>query len=328
MEKIRIGIVGYGNIGRGVEHAVARNEDMELRAVFTRRDPASVKIHTESAAVKHIDDMPSMKDEIDVMVLCGGSATDLPKMGPQIAANFNTIDSFDTHARIPDYFENVDKSAKEGGRISIISVGWDPGMFSLNRLYAEAILPQGSSYTFWGKGVSQGHSDAIRRVEGVRNGIQYTVPVEAAVERVRSGSEPVLTTREKHQRECYVVPEEGADLPAIENAIKTMPNYFDEYDTTVTFVTEEELKANHSRMPHGGFVIRSGETGCEGNKHVIEYSLKLDSNPEFTASVLVCYARAAYRLSKAGENGAKSVFDVAPGLLSQKSAEELRAQML
>lgn len=328
MEKIRIGIVGYGNIGRGVELAIARNEDMELKAVFTRREPASVKIYTEGAAVLHVDDMLAMKDEIDVMVLCGGSATDLPVMGPQIAANFNTIDSFDTHARIPEYFGNVDKAAKEGGKIGIISVGWDPGMFSLNRLYTEAILPQGSTYTFWGKGVSQGHSDAIRRVDGVKNGIQYTVPIDAAVERVRSGSEPELTTREKHLRECYVVPEEGADLQAIENEIKTMPNYFDDYDTTVSFITEEELKAQHSKMPHGGFVIRSGETGEEGNRHVIEYSLKLDSNPEFTASVLICYARAAYRLAKAGECGARTVFDIAPGLLSVKTAEELRAELL
>ncbi len=301
---------------------------MELKAVFTRREPASVKIYTEGAAVLHVDDMLAMKDEIDVMVLCGGSATDLPVMGPQIAANFNTIDSFDTHARIPEYFGNVDKAAKEGGKVGIISVGWDPGMFSLNRLYTEAILPQGSTYTFWGKGVSQGHSDAIRRVDGVKNGIQYTVPIDAAVERVRSGSEPELTTREKHLRECYVVPEEGADLQAIENEIKTMPNYFDEYDTTVSFITEEELKAQHSKMPHGGFVIRSGETGEEGNRHVIEYSLKLDSNPEFTASVLICYARAAYRLAKAGECGARTVFDIAPGLLSVKTAEELRAELL
>ncbi len=328
MEKIRIGIVGYGNIGRGVELAVARNEDMELKAVFTRRDPSSVKIHTKGAAVKHMDDMLSMKDEIDVMMLCGGSATDLPVMGPQIAADFNTIDSFDTHARIPEYFENVDKAAKAGKKIGIISVGWDPGMFSLNRLYAESVLPQGSTYTFWGKGVSQGHSDAIRRVQGVKNGIQYTVPIEAAVERVRSGSEPELTTREKHLRECYVVPEEGADLKAIEDAIKTMPNYFDEYDTTVTFITEEELKEKHHKMSHGGFVIRSGDTGEEGNQHIIEYSLKLDSNPEFTASVLICYARAAYRLSKAGESGARTVFDIAPALLSAKTAEELREGLL
>ena len=328
MEKIRIGIVGYGNIGRGVELAIARNEDMELKAVFTRREPASVKIYTEGAAVLHVDDMLAMKDEIDVMVLCGGSATDLPVMGPQIAANFNTIDSFDTHARIPEYFGNVDKAAKEGGKIGIISVGWDPGMFSLNRLYAEAILPQGSTYTFWGKGVSQGHSDAIRRVEGVKNGIQYTVPVEEAVERVRSKSRPALTTREKHLRECYVVPEEGADRKAIEKAIKTMPNYFDAYDTTVTFITEEELKEQHGKMPHGGFVIRSGETGEQENQHIIEYSLKLDSNPEFTASVLICYARAAYRLAKAGQSGARTVFDIAPGLLSMKTPEELRAELL
>lgn len=328
MEKIRIGIVGYGNIGRGVEQAIARNDDMELKAVFTRRDPSTVTINTAGAEVKHFDDMLSMKDEIDVMMLCGGSATDLPVMGPEIAANFNTIDSFDTHAKIPEYFENVDKAAKAGNSVSIISVGWDPGMFSLNRLYAESILVQGSTYTFWGKGVSQGHSDAIRRIDGVKNAIQYTVPIEEAVDRVRTGSEPELTTREKHLRECYVVAEEGTDKAAIEQAIKTMPNYFDEYDTTVTFISEEELKENHSKMPHGGFVIRTGETGTEGNKHVIEYSLKLDSNPEFTASVLVAYARAAYRLSQKGESGARSVFDIAPALLSQKTPEQLRAQIL
>ena len=328
MEKIRIGIVGYGNIGRGVEQAIARNDDMELKAVFTRRDPSTVTINTAGSEVKHFDDMLSMKNEIDVMMLCGGSATDLPVMGPEIAANFNTIDSFDTHAKIPEYFENVDKAAKAGNNVSIISVGWDPGMFSLNRLYAESILVQGSTYTFWGKGVSQGHSDAIRRIDGVKNAIQYTVPIEEAVDRVRTGSEPELTTREKHLRECYVVAEEGADKAAIEQAIKTMPNYFDEYDTTVTFISEEELKENHSKMPHGGFVIRTGETGTEGNKHVIEYSLKLDSNPEFTASVLVAYARAAYRLSQKGESGARSVFDIAPALLSQKTPEQLRAQIL
>lgn len=328
MGKIRIGIVGYGNIGRGVEQSIKRNDDMELKAVFTRRDPASVKIQTEAAEVKHFDDMEAMKDDIDVMILCGGSATDLPVIGPKVAASFNTIDSFDTHAKIPEYFANVDKAAKEGKNVSIISVGWDPGMFSLNRLYAESILVQGSTYTFWGKGVSQGHSDAIRRIEGVKNGIQYTVPIEAAVDQVRSGSEPELTTRQKHLRECYVVAEEGADKAAIEEAIKTMPNYFDEYDTTVTFITEEELKENHSKMPHGGFVIRTGETGCEGNKHVIEYSLKLDSNPEFTGSVLVAYARAAHRLSKKGESGARSVFDIAPAMLSQMTPEELRAHML
>lgn len=328
MSKIRIGIVGYGNIGRGVEQAIKRNEDMELAAVFTRRDPASVKVATEGAKVVHMDDMLSMKGDVDVMVLCGGSATDLPVMGPEIAANFNTIDSFDTHAKIPEYFANVDKAAKEGNNISIISVGWDPGMFSLNRLYAESILVQGSTYTFWGKGVSQGHSDAIRRIPGVKNAIQYTVLVDEAVDQVRSGSEPKLTTRDKHTRECYVVAQEGANKAEIENAIKTMPNYFDEYNTTVHFISEEELKRDHSKMPHGGFVIRTGETGEEGNKHVIEYSLKLDSNPEFTASVLIAYARAAYRLNQKGENGARSVFDIAPALLSMKTPEQLRKEIL
>ena len=328
MSKIRIGIVGYGNIGRGVEQAIKRNEDMELTAVFTRRDPASVKVATEGAKVVHMDDMLSMKGDVDVMVLCGGSATDLPVMGPEIAADFNTIDSFDTHAKIPEYFANVDKAAKEGNNISIISVGWDPGMFSLNRLYAESILVQGSTYTFWGKGVSQGHSDAIRRIPGVKNAIQYTVPVDEAVDQVRSGSEPKLTTRDKHTRECYVVAQEGANKAEIENAIKTMPNYFDEYNTTVHFISEEELKRDHSKMPHGGFVIRTGETGEEGNKHVIEYSLKLDSNPEFTASVLIAYARAAYRLNQKGENGARSVFDIAPALLSMKTPEQLGKEIL
>ena len=328
MSKIRIGIVGYGNIGRGVEQAIKRNEDMELAAVFTRRDPASVKVATEGAKVMHMDDMLSMKGDVDVMVLCGGSATDLPVMGPEIAANFNTIDSFDTHAKIPEYFANVDKAAKEGNNIGIISVGWDPGMFSLNRLYAESILVQGSTYTFWGKGVSQGHSDAIRRIPGVKNAIQYTVPVDEAVDQVRSGSEPKLTTRDKHTRECYVVAQEGANKAEIENAIKTMPNYFDEYNTTVHFISEEELKRDHSKMPHGGFVIRTGETGEEGNKHVIEYSLKLDSNPEFTASVLIAYARASYRLNQKGENGARSVFDIAPALLSMKTPEQLRKEIL
>ncbi len=326
MEKIKIGIVGYGNIGRGVEQAIKRNDDMELKAVFTRRAPETVAIQTKTAEVKHFDDMEAMKDQIDVMILCGGSATDLPVIGPKVAASFNTIDSFDTHAKIPEYFANVDKAAKEGGNIGIISVGWDPGMFSLNRLYAESILVQGSTYTFWGKGVSQGHSDAIRRIEGVKNAIQYTVPIEAAVDQVRSGSEPELTTRQKHLRDCYVVAEEGADKAAIEQAIKNMPNYFDEYDTTVNFISEEELKANHSKMPHGGFVIRTGETGCEGNKHVIEYSLKLDSNPEFTGSVLVAYARAAYRLSKNGESGARSVFDIAPAMLSLPQCQVMNSK--
>ena len=270
-----------------------------------------------------------MKDDIDVMILCGGSATDLPVIGPKVAASFNTIDSFDTHAKIPEYFANVDKAAKEGKNVSIISVGWDPGMFSLNRLYAESILVQGSTYTFWGKGVSQGHSDAIRRIEGVKNGIQYTVPIEAAVDQVRSGSEPELTTRQKHLRECYVVAEEGADKAAIEEAIKTMPNYFDEYDTTVHFISEEELKRDHSGIPHGGFVIRTGKTGWnDENSHVIEYSLKLDSNPEFTYSVIVAYARAAYRMNQEGQKGCKTVFDVAPAYLSAQSGEELRKHLL
>ena len=326
MDKIRIGIVGYGNIGRGVELAVARNQDMELKAVFTRRDPSTVKILTEGAAVKHMDEMLSMKDEIDVMMLCGGSATDLPVMGPEIVKNFNTIDSFDTHARIPEYFANVDKAAKEGGKVGIISVGWDPGMFSLNRLYAESILTEGSTYTFWGKGVSQGHSDAIRRVKGVKNGIQYTV--------VQIGKYGMLrrTYLKEHRKNLYqsllISGKLDSHLAEIEQTIKTMPNYFDDYDTTVTFITEEELKKNHSKMPHGGFVIRSGKTGVDGNNHIIEYSLKLDSNPEFTASVLACYARAAYRLAKAGESGAKTVFDIAPALLSVKTPEELRAELL
>ena len=329
MSKIRIGIVGYGNIGRGVEQAIKRNEDMELAAVFTRRDPASVKVATEGAKVVHMDDMLSMKGDVDVMVLCGGSATDLPVMGPEIAANFNTIDSFDTHAKIPEYFANVDKAAKEGNNISIISVGWDPGMFSLNRMYANAILTNGKDYTFWGKGVSQGHSDAIRRIDGVKDGKQYTIPVEAALEAVRNGENPELTTRQKHTRECFVVAEEGADLARIENEIKTMPNYFDEYDTTVHFISEEELKRDHSGIPHGGFVIRTGKTGWnDENSHVIEYSLKLDSNPEFTSSVIVAYARAAYRMSQEGQKGCKTVFDVAPAYLSALDGAELRKHLL
>ena len=322
---IKIGIVGYGNLGRGVEKAVNRSGDMELAAVFTRRDPSTLKIASD-VPVKHIDDALAMRDEIDVMILCGGSATDLPEMGPRFARDFNTIDSFDTHARIPEYFDAVDAMAKSGGNVSIISVGWDPGMFSINRVYGESVLPDGATYTFWGKGVSQGHSDAIRRVKGVKNAIQYTVPVEAAIDAVRSGSAPELTTRQKHLRECWVVAEEGADLAAIEQEIKTMPNYFADYDTTVNFISEEELKANHSKMPHGGFVIRTGTTG--GNNHIIEYSLKLDSNPEFTSSVLVTYARAAYRLSKAGDCGAKTVLDIAPAMLSPKSGEDLRRELL
>lgn len=325
---IRIGILGYGNLGRGVECAIKHNPDMELVAVFTRRDPATVKILTDSASVYHVDEAEKMKDKIDVMILCGGSATDLPVQTPKYAQWFNVVDSFDTHARVPEHFANVDKAASESNHVGIISVGWDPGMFSLNRLYAESILVQGSTYTFWGKGVSQGHSDAIRRIPGVKNAIQYTVPVDEAVDQVRSGSEPKLTTRDKHTRECYVVAQEGANKAEIENAIKTMPNYFDEYNTTVHFISEEELKRDHSKMPHGGFVIRTGETGEEGNKHVIEYSLKLDSNPEFTASVLIAYARAAYRLNQKGENGARSVFDIAPALLSMKTPEQLRKEIL
>lgn len=325
---IRVGIVGYGNIGRGVELAIERNADMELVAVVTRRNPEAVQVLTEGVKKVHMDDILSLKGEVDILILCGGSATDLPVMGPELAKHFNTIDSFDTHAKIPEYFANMDAAAKEGNHVNIISVGWDPGMFSLNRIYAESILVQGSTYTFWGKGVSQGHSDAIRRIPGVKNAIQYTVPIEKAVEEVRSGSEPQLTTREKHLRECYVVAEEGADLAAIEEAIKTMPNYFADYDTTVTFISEEELKAQHSKMPHGGFVIRTGETGRDGNKHVIEYGLKLDSNPEFTSSVLVAYARAACRLAEKGDFGAKSVFDIPPVLLSQKTPEQLRKEIL
>lgn len=327
-DKIKIAIAGYGNIGKGVELAVTQNEDMELVAVFTRRKPESLSIISKSAKVLSVEDAPTMKDSIDVMIICGGSATDLPVQGPQFAALFNTIDSFDTHAKIPQYFDAVHKAAKESGHVSIISVGWDPGMFSINRLYAESILPEGSHYTFWGKGVSQGHSDALRRVKGVQNAIQYTVPVEAAMEAARSGEQPLLTTRQKHTRLCYVVAKPDADKEAIEKEIKAMPNYFDEYDTTVNFISEEELRQNHSKMPHGGFVIRSGKTNNGEHNHVIEYSLKLDSNPEFTASILAAYARAAYRLSKQGESGAKTVFDIAPALLSPKSADEIRAALL
>ena len=326
---IKIGILGYGNLGRGVECAVKQNDDMELVAVFTRRNPEDVKILTETATVCNVADVEDWKDKIDVMIICGGSATDLPKQTPVYAKMFNVIGSFDTHARIPEHFANVDAAAKEGGHVGIISVGWDPGMFSLNRLYANAILPDGNDYTFWGKGVSQGHSDAIRRVEGVKDGKQYTIPVEAALEAVRNGENPELTTRQKHTRECFVVLEEGADAAKVEEEIKTMPNYFSDYDTTVHFISEEELKANHSGIPHGGFVLRSGKTGWDGeNKHLIEYSLKLDSNPEFTSSVLIAYARAAYRLASEGQIGCKTVFDIAPAYLSAKSGEELRKHML
>ncbi len=326
---IKIGILGYGNLGRGVECAVKQNPDMELAAVFTRRDPAGVKIQTEGVPVCRIADAAEWKDKIDVMILCGGSATDLPEQTPEYAKLFNVIDSFDTHARIPEHYANVDAAAKEGGKVGIISVGWDPGMFSLNRLYANAILPDGKDYTFWGKGVSQGHSDAVRRVEGVKDAKQYTIPVDAALEAVRNGENPDLTTRQKHTRECFVVLEEGADAAKVEEEIKNMPNYFADYDTTVHFISEEELKAEHSGIPHGGFVLRSGKTGWNGeNSHLIEYSLKLDSNPEFTSSVLVAYARAAYRLSQEGQTGCKTVFDIAPAYLSAKSGEELRKHML
>lgn len=326
---IRIGILGYGNLGRGVECAVRQNPDMELKAVFTRRDPKKLTILTEGAAVCSVERVNEWKDKLDVMILCGGSATDLPVQTPEYARLFNVIDSFDTHARIPEHFANVDTSAKAGNHVAIISVGWDPGMFSLNRMYANAILPEGRDYTFWGRGVSQGHSDAIRRIDGVKDAKQYTIPVESALASVRAGENPELTTRQKHTRECFVVLEEGADAARIEAEIKNMPNYFVDYDTTVHFISEEELKSEHSRIPHGGFVLRSGVTGWEKeNSHLIEYSLKLDSNPEFTASVLAAYARAAYRLASEGQSGCRTVFDIAPAYLSPKSGEELRASML
>ncbi len=329
MSKIRIGIAGYGNLGKGVELAIRQNSDMELVGVFSRRDPASVKTLTPGLPVYKLDDAAQMKDQIDVMILCGGSATDLPTQTPELAQYFNVIDSFDTHAKIPEHFANVDAACKANGTLGIISVGWDPGMFSLNRVYAESILPNGKTYTFWGKGVSQGHSDAIRRVEGVKRGIQYTVPIDEALDAVRSGSMPELTTREKHLRECYVVAEEGADLDKITETITTMENYFADYNTTVTFITEEEFDAVHNKMPHGGFVMRSGLTGDGEKTHqMIEYSLKLESNPEFTSSVLVAYARALMKMKAEGMTGCKTVFDVAPGYLSQMSAEELRAKLL
>ena len=328
-EKIRVGILGYGNLGKGVECALKQNADMQLVAVFTRRNPEDLKILTQDVPVYNVSDAVAHKEEIDVMILCGGSATDLPKQTPEFVQYFNVIDSFDTHAKIPEHFANVDAAAKASGKVGIISCGWDPGMFSLNRVYASAILPQGKDYTFWGKGVSQGHSDAIRRIEGVLDARQYTIPVEAALDKVRSGANPELTTREKHTRECFVVAEEGADLARIEKEIITMPNYFADYDTTVHFISMEELKANHNGIPHGGFVIRTGKTGWdEEYNNVIEYSLKLDSNPAFTASVLVAFARAAYRMGKAGQSGCKTVFDVAPAQLCMASGDELRAHML
>lgn len=326
---IRVGILGYGNLGKGVECAVKHNPDMELKAVFTRRNPDSLSILTEGAKVYRAEETLSMKDEIDVMILCGGSATDLPAQTPEMAAHFNVIDSFDTHANIPRHFEAVDKAAKESGHVGIISVGWDPGMFSLNRLYANAILPGGSDYTFWGKGVSQGHSDAIRRIEGVADARQYTVPVPEALEQVRAGQRPTLTTRQKHTRECFVAAKPGADLARIEQEIKTMPNYFADYDTTVTFVSLEQLHAEHSGLPHGGSVLRSGLTGWnEEHTATVEYSLKLDSNPEFTASVLAACARAVHRMHAAGQTGCKTILDVPPALLSPLSGEDLRRQLL
>ncbi len=326
---IRIGILGYGNLGRGVECAIRQNPDMELLAVFTRRNPEDVKILTETAQVCRVSEAGQWKDRIDVMIICGGSATDLPKQTPEYAKMFHVVDSFDTHARIPEHFAAVDAAAKEAGKTALISVGWDPGMFSLNRMYANAILPEGKDYTFWGRGVSQGHSDAIRRIEGVKDAKQYTIPVETALSAVRKGETPELTTRQKHTRECFVVLEEGADAAKVEQEIKTMPNYFADYDTTVNFISEEELKKNHSGIPHGGFVLRSGVTGWEKeHRHLIEYSLKLDSNPEFTSSVIAAYARAAYRLASEGQTGCKTVFDIPPAYLSAKSGEELRASML
>ena len=327
-EKIKIGILGYGNLGKGVELASRKNSDMELVAVFTRRNINEINTYT-NARVVNIKEINEWKDKVDVMILCGGSATDLPKQAPEYAKMFNTVDSFDTHKRIPEYFKDVDKSAKEGNKVSIISIGWDPGLFSLNRLFAETILPEGKTYTFWGKGVSQGHSDAIRRIKGVKNAVQYTIPVEEAVESVRKGENPELTVRQKHLRECFVVIEPNEDKERIEKEIKTMPNYFDEYNTIVHFISEEEFREEHNKMPHGGFVIRSGNTGVNSQtKQIIEYSLNLESNPEFTANVLISYARAAYRLYNKGESGAKTIFDIAPNMLSMKSNQELIKEML
>ncbi|MBS7359431.1 MAG: diaminopimelate dehydrogenase [Oscillospiraceae bacterium] len=325
---IKIGLYGYGNIAKGVECAVKQNSDMEVTCVFTRRDPDAIST-ISGARVYKTDDILEHKDEVDVLVMCGGSATDLPKQTPEMAKYFNVVDSFDTHKNIPSHFENVDNACKESGKVGVISVGWDPGMFSLNRLYGNCFLPDGADYTFWGKGVSQGHSDAVRRIEGVLDARQYTIPIPEALEAVRSGSQPELTARQKHTRECFVVAEEGADLKRIENEIVTMKNYFDEYDTTVHFISQEELDRDHKGIPHGGFVIRSGKTGkALENTHVIEYSLKLDSNPEFTASVIVCVARAAYRMAKEGMCGCKTLFDIPPAYLSAKSGEELRRTML
>ncbi len=326
MEKIKIAICGYGNLGKGIESEISKSKDMCLVGIFTRRDPKNLKVNSDVPVI-NINEINEWKDKIDVMIMCGGSATDLPNQVPEMAKIFNTVDSFDTHAKIPEYFNIVNESAKVNNKTSIISGGWDPGMFSLIRTYSNAILPEGKTYTFWGKGLSQGHSDAIRRIEGVKNAVQYTIPIEESMEKVRKGENPELSTSEKHLRECFVVAEEGANLDKIEKEIKTMPNYFSDYNTTVHFISEEELKKNHSKMAHGGFVIHSGKTGKE-NKHVIEYSLKLDSNPEFTASVLIALARANYRLNKKGEYGAKTILDIPPTFLSQKTPEELRKELL
>lgn len=324
---IRIGIVGYGNLGRGVETSIQKNPDLQLVGIFTRRAPETVKPCFAETSVFHMDLLADFKEKIDVLILCGGSKDDLPQQTPQLASQFNTVDSFDTHARIPEFFDAVNAPALANKKTVMISIGWDPGMFSINRLFGEALLPDGETYTFWGKGLSQGHSDAIRRVDGVKAGVQYTIPSTDAIEKVRSGSRPQLSTKDKHTRECYVVLENGADAKAVEQAIVTMPDYFADYNTTVNFIDEETLRKEHNSMPHGGFVIRSGNSSAEQNQ-VIEFSLKLDSNPEFTASVLVAYARACYRMNQTGQYGAKTAFDVAPGLLSMKSPEQLRKEIL
>ncbi len=325
--RIRVAIAGYGNLGRGVESALAQNPDMRLVGVFSRRDPASVTLLDSSVPVYAMDTVEQYQDEVDVMILCGGSKTDLPEQGPYLAKFFNTVDSFDTHAKVPEYYAALDQSARDSGRVALLSVGWDPGLFSLNRLYGEAILPEGETYTFWGKGLSQGHSDAVRRVPGVKSGVQYTLPSEEAIARVRSGEQPELTTREKHKRECYVVLDDGADADVVRDSIVTMPDYFADFDTTVNFIDQDTFVKEHSSMPHGGFVIRSGKTGTDSTQ-TIEYSLALGSNPEFTSSVLVAYARAVHRLARSGDMGAKTVFDIAPGLLSPKSPAQLRKELL
>lgn len=329
MTKIRIGIAGYGNLGKSVELGINQNKDMELVGVFSRRDPKSIITQIEGVPVYHLDEAKNMTEDIDVIILCGGSAKDIPTQGPMLSSMFNTVDAFDTHAKIPEYFETMDKVANESNKVAVISSGWDPGMFSINRLYAEAILPEGNTYTFWGKGVSQGHSDAIRRVDGVKKGAQYTIPVESAIEAIKSGESPNLTTREKHTRECFVVAKDDSNKEQIEKEIVTMPNYFNEYDTIVHFISEEEFEANHQGLPHGGVVIRNGQTGLnKENNQIIEYNLKLDSNPDFTASVLIAYARAAYKLNKEGVSGAKTVVDIAPAYLSMKSGQEIRREMI